>query len=96
MISLIDIDRCHHLNVVKFSPRLRSDLLLSTIMSSSVNHTKRTFISSPSRRFNPLTHLFCILALPFYITFTAGAIAGVSEILTFYPLGAPAQLYNHR
>ncbi|KAH9984844.1 mitochondrial carrier domain-containing protein [Russula vinacea] len=25
--------------------------------------------------------------LPFYVTFTAGAIAGVSEILTFYPLG---------
>ncbi|KAH9974405.1 mitochondrial carrier domain-containing protein [Lactifluus volemus] len=24
--------------------------------------------------------------LPFYVTFTAGAIAGVSEILTFYPL----------
>jgi hypothetical protein len=26
-------------------------------------------------------------ALPFIATFTAGAIAGVSEILTFYPLG---------
>jgi hypothetical protein len=25
--------------------------------------------------------------LPFYATFTAGAIAGISEILTFYPLG---------
>ncbi|KAI9436817.1 mitochondrial carrier domain-containing protein [Russula earlei] len=25
-------------------------------------------------------------SLPFYVTFTAGAIAGVSEILTFYPL----------
>ncbi|KAI0061255.1 mitochondrial carrier [Artomyces pyxidatus] len=25
-------------------------------------------------------------ALPFYLTFTAGAIAGISEILTFYPL----------
>jgi hypothetical protein len=27
------------------------------------------------------------LALPFIATFAAGAIAGVSEILTFYPLG---------
>ena len=26
-------------------------------------------------------------ALPFIATFAAGAIAGVSEILTFYPLG---------
>jgi hypothetical protein len=61
-------------------------------MSSTVNRTKRTFISSLSRRFNPLTHLFSILALPFYATFAAGAIAGVSEILTFYPLGALAPL----
>ena len=61
-------------------------------MSSTVNRPKRTFISSPPRHFNPLTHRFCILALPFYVTFTAGAIAGVSEILTFYPLGAPAPL----
>lgn len=30
----------------------------------------------------------CYLALPFVATFTAGAIAGISEILTFYPLGA--------
>lgn len=31
----------------------------------------------------------CLLyaALPFIANFTAGAIAGVSEILTFYPLG---------
>ena len=28
------------------------------------------------------------VALPFIANFTAGAIAGVSEILTFYPLGA--------
>lgn len=28
-----------------------------------------------------------LLALPFAATFAAGAIAGVSEILTFYPLG---------
>jgi solute carrier family 25 2-oxodicarboxylate transporter 21 len=27
--------------------------------------------------------------LPFYATFTAGAVAGISEILTFYPLGPP-------
>ena len=27
------------------------------------------------------------VALPFIANFTAGAIAGVSEILTFYPLG---------
>lgn len=27
-------------------------------------------------------------ALPFIANFTAGAIAGISEILTFYPLGA--------
>ena len=27
------------------------------------------------------------IALPFIANFTAGAIAGVSEILTFYPLG---------
>ena len=31
-----------------------------------------------------------IQALLFYVTFTAGAVAGVSEILTFYPLGVPA------
>ena len=28
------------------------------------------------------------LALPFIANFAAGAIAGISEILTFYPLGA--------
>jgi hypothetical protein len=59
-------------------------------MSSTVNPKKRTFISSLFLRFNP--HPFHTLALPFYVTFTAGAIAGVSEILTFYPLGALAPL----
>lgn len=29
----------------------------------------------------------CTAALPFVANFTAGAIAGISEILTFYPLG---------
>lgn len=28
-----------------------------------------------------------LVALPFAVTFAAGAIAGISEILTFYPLG---------
>ena len=62
-------------------------------MSSTVDRRKRAFIST-IHRFNLLIHLFCILALPlpFYVTFTAGAIAGVSEILTFYPLGALAPL----
>ena len=31
--------------------------------------------------------LIYLLALPFVANFTAGAIAGISEILTFYPLG---------
>jgi hypothetical protein len=30
---------------------------------------------------------YIIAALPFAATFAAGAIAGISEILTFYPLG---------
>ena len=30
---------------------------------------------------------FLLEALPFIANFTAGAIAGISEILTFYPLG---------
>jgi hypothetical protein len=81
-------------NVVK--PRLYilySDLLLSTNHHGLYCRPKETYFHSPPiRRFNPLTHLFCVLALPFYVTFTAGAIAGVSEILTFYPLGAPAPL----
>ena len=29
----------------------------------------------------------CFIALPFVANFAAGAIAGISEILTFYPLG---------
>lgn len=33
------------------------------------------------------TPLVISSALPFIANFTAGAIAGVSEILTFYPLG---------
>lgn len=49
--------------------------------------------TSPSVRSRPPVFLFSLTlflppALPFVANFAAGAIAGISEILTFYPLGA--------
>ena len=40
-----------------------------------------------------LTPLCMRLALPFIANFAAGAIAGISEILTFYPLGKTSFLF---
>jgi hypothetical protein len=92
---LTDIGRCHGCKCCQ--------ILAETVLGFAPLNPHHVFYCKPYEtyfhhffRFNPLTHLFSILALPFYVTFTAGAIAGVSEILTFYPLGAPPQLYNHR
>lgn len=37
----------------------------------------------------PVLTFVLLSALPFVANFTAGAIAGIAEILTFYPLGEP-------
>lgn len=45
---------------------------------------------NPKRRHPPRKLFFSYIllsALPFVANFAAGAIAGISEILTFYPLG---------
>ena len=49
---------------------------------------KKRELESPEVDLFFLSH-FRSLALPFVANFAAGAIAGVSEILTFYPLGEP-------
>jgi hypothetical protein len=45
-------------------------------------HTHRELASGISS-----TYITFLSALPFVANFTAGAIAGIAEILTFYPLG---------
>lgn len=44
-------------------------------------------LGCPDARTLGYSMLFNSLALPFVANFAAGAIAGISEILTFYPLG---------
>ena len=50
------------------------------------NHRRNVCVSR-SRSYDKYAERRCTVALPFIANFTAGAIAGISEILTFYPLG---------
>jgi hypothetical protein len=66
--------------------------LLSAFRLSLAGPFDQSVAASIKANVNPHdTHKFRTMSstkkpLPFYVTFTAGAIAGVSEILTFYPL----------
>lgn len=59
--------------------------VLILVSNRHVEAGKKTYKFS---LFSMITHSLLLFAeLPFIATFIAGAIAGISEILTFYPLG---------